>query len=49
MSLGSKTPDVGTAERAVAITNGVLWRFAPTAGFGRLTGNPFSARMRGHA
>jgi hypothetical protein len=40
---GSKTPDVGTAERAVAITNDVLWPFASTAGFGQLTGNPFSA------
>ena len=31
---GSKTPDEGTAVRAIAITNDVLWRFAPTASFG---------------
>ena len=31
---GSKTPDEGTAVRAIAITNGVPWLFAPTASFG---------------
>jgi hypothetical protein len=31
---GSKTPDEGTPVRAIAITNDILWRFAPTARFG---------------
>jgi hypothetical protein len=31
---GSKMPDEGTAVRAIAVTNDILWRFAPTAGFG---------------
>jgi len=31
---GSKTADEGTAVREIAITNDILWRFAPTASFG---------------
>jgi hypothetical protein len=31
---GSKTPDEGATIRAIAITNDILWRFIPTAGFG---------------
>jgi hypothetical protein len=33
-SYGSKTPDEGTAVGAIAVTNDILRRFAPTAGFG---------------
>jgi len=31
---GSNMPDEGTAVRAIAITNDILWRFAPTESFG---------------
>src|SRR5881394_2277873 len=34
------------AVSAVAITNKVLWRHIPAAGFGDLLGNPFGSRTR---
>src|ERR1700751_4615751 len=46
---GCEAPDEGFAISAISIANNVSRRFLPAAGFGQLTGNPFSVGMCRHA
>jgi hypothetical protein len=44
----SRISNESVAVGVIAIMNDKAWWFTPPAGFGHLTGNPLSGRMRGH-
>jgi hypothetical protein len=46
---GCEAPNERVTIGAISITNDIAWRFAPTAGFCQLTGDPFRTRMCGHS